>query len=390
MKDKHELITLNEKAWWSGLLGILKYQGKLMRSVYRSEEQMHNEHKLITQDENAWWQVRLESSKFQENLMRCFRATVNRVITRFPKETEVTNRETDKFADQANVGKSLLDWNKDHLLNQARSELMKQEHQVGSHNSCIDEFLQQAYAHRLELEDAHHGFFEIAKRTITPARRINYEGKALRETPDTKFSRDGRNEESSRITSRRILRTKIERKSWDNTKAHFTNAGNARADEFYEWFRWILRSGIESQWEIVLRSQSTSSDSRFLFHAEPRQTLATWHVEYVWTVVKRSCNQFSTADSSRNHYQRIHHSLTPGDTRSVPVHTCTRTLVAIDEDRSKGTIPMSTLARRPSTTKFISSSGYSAEFYGWTAKTAEIGTAIRHIPCALPHSYVWR
>ena len=26
--------------------------------------------------------------------MRCFRATVNRVRTRFPKETEVTNRET--------------------------------------------------------------------------------------------------------------------------------------------------------------------------------------------------------------------------------------------------------------------------------------------------------
>ena len=65
MKDKHELITLNEKAWWSSLLGILKYQGKLMRSVYRSEEKMHNEHKLITQDEKAWWQVRLESSKFQ-------------------------------------------------------------------------------------------------------------------------------------------------------------------------------------------------------------------------------------------------------------------------------------------------------------------------------------
>ena len=73
---------------------------------------------------------------------------------------------------------------------------------------------------------------------------------------------------------------------------------------------------------------------------------ATWHMEYVWTIVKRSCYQFSTADSSRNHYQRIHHSFTPGDTRSVPVHTCTRTLVAIDEDRNKGTIPTSTFARR--------------------------------------------
>ena len=36
-----------------------------------------------------------------------------------------------RIADPANVGKSLLDGNKDHLLNQARSELVKQEHQVG-------------------------------------------------------------------------------------------------------------------------------------------------------------------------------------------------------------------------------------------------------------------
>ena len=35
-----------------------------------------------------------------------------------------------RFADPANVGKSLLGGNKDHLLNQARSELVKQEHQV--------------------------------------------------------------------------------------------------------------------------------------------------------------------------------------------------------------------------------------------------------------------
>ena len=39
-----------------------------------------------------------------------------------------------RFADPANVGKSLLDGNKDHLLDQARSEIMKQEHSVESLN----------------------------------------------------------------------------------------------------------------------------------------------------------------------------------------------------------------------------------------------------------------
>ena len=54
-----------------------------------------------------------------------------------------------RFADPANVGKSLLDGKKDHLLNQARSELMKQEHQVGPLNNCIEELQQQADAQRL-------------------------------------------------------------------------------------------------------------------------------------------------------------------------------------------------------------------------------------------------
>ena len=59
------------------------------------------------------------------------------------------------FAHPANVSKSLLDGNKDHLLSRARSDLMNQEHQVGSLNNCIDELQQQAHAQRLELEVVH-------------------------------------------------------------------------------------------------------------------------------------------------------------------------------------------------------------------------------------------
>ena len=64
--------------------------------------------------------------------MRCFRATVNRVRTHFPKETEVTNLETVarvvfvlflNLLARKKVGKSLLNGNNDHLLNQARSEI---------------------------------------------------------------------------------------------------------------------------------------------------------------------------------------------------------------------------------------------------------------------------
>ena len=44
---------------------------------------------------------------------------------------------------------------------------------------------------------------------------------------------------------------------------------------------------IKSQWETVLRFQSACNDSKFSFHAEPRQTPASWHMEYVWTTGKR-------------------------------------------------------------------------------------------------------
>ena len=69
----------------------------------------------------------------------------------------------------------------------------------------------------------------------------------------------------------------------------------------------------------------------------------------------------------------IHHSTTPGATGSVPVHFGTGTFVARDEDRTGGTIPMPTFARRPS---YISG-GYSTEFQSWTAKTLSIGDSFR-------------
>ena len=52
-----------------------------------------------------------------------------------------------------------------------------------------------------------------------------------------------------------------------------------------------------------------------------------------------------------------------------------------DEDRIRCTIPMPTFVGRPSTMSSLLPVGYSAEFYAWTVKTADIGTAIRQSPC---------
>ena len=89
-------------------------------------------------------------------------------------------------------------------------------------------------------------------------------------------------------------------------------------------------------------SQPTTIPSyRSLLSRDKRPPLDTWNApgpqENVFV------NQFS-ALIRQHHYQGIHHSTTPRATGSV-----TGRLVARDEDRNKGTIPMPTFARRPST-----------------------------------------
>ena len=54
-------------------------------------------------------------------------------------------------ADPSNLGRSLLEGNKDRLLNQARSDLMKQEHQVGSLNNCASELQQQSLCSKIGI-----------------------------------------------------------------------------------------------------------------------------------------------------------------------------------------------------------------------------------------------
>ena len=153
----------------------------------------------------------------------------------FPKETDVMNRENRfescahsvfRFSDPANVGKSLLDGNKDHLLHQARSEIVEQVVSMSFSNKRMlkDWNWRTPVTYILNLEENN---LDYKKNSLSMSE------KALRETQDTEIYTRWE-KRTGGITSRRILCTKINRKSCDNAKAHFTNAGIARADEFYE------------------------------------------------------------------------------------------------------------------------------------------------------------
>ena len=85
-------------------------------------------------------------------------------------------------ANPSNLGGSLLEGNKDHLLNQARSDLMKQELHVESLNKCISELQQQAYAQRLEFQDARYGFVESRREQVRLQEELSMKEKILRNT----------------------------------------------------------------------------------------------------------------------------------------------------------------------------------------------------------------
>ena len=87
--------------------------------------------------------------------------------------------------------------------------------------------------------------------------------------------------------------------------------------------------------------------SRSMLSRDKRLPFDTWNAPGLLENVLG--NQFSAFDSSQNHHQGIHHSTTQGETGSVPQATGSGTLFARDDKQNKGTIPMPTFARRPST-----------------------------------------
>ena len=115
--------------------------------------------------------------------------------------------------DPSKLGRSLLESNKDHLLSQARSELMKQEHQGGSLNNCIGELQRQACAQRLELQDAHHGKIESRREQARPQEELSMMEKLLRDTQKRNVHEFEEMKKAQELRINEFLVRKLKRKS---------------------------------------------------------------------------------------------------------------------------------------------------------------------------------
>ena len=85
-------------------------------------------------------------------------------------------------ANLSNLRGSLLEENKDHLLNQARTDLAKQELHVESLNKCIGELQRQTEEQRLALQDAECGFVGSRREQVRLQEELSMKEKVLRNT----------------------------------------------------------------------------------------------------------------------------------------------------------------------------------------------------------------
>ena len=73
--------------------------------------------------------------------------------------------------------KSLLEGDRDHMLAEAKSEILKQECKVDSLNTCIRELQRQAHSHRLEMDSANCGYEESEESKPDYTKNWRYEKK---------------------------------------------------------------------------------------------------------------------------------------------------------------------------------------------------------------------
>ena len=96
---------------------------------------------------------------------------------------------------------SLLEGNKDHLLNQARSDLAKQELRVESLIWASVNYNEKTEEQRLALQDAQYGFVESKREQVRLQEELSMKENVLRNTQIRNVHEMGENFESARTTS---------------------------------------------------------------------------------------------------------------------------------------------------------------------------------------------
>ena len=92
-----------------------------------------------------------------------------------------------RFSNPEEAAKSVLEEQRDHLLAEAKSEVLKQECKVDTLNTCIREFQRQARSNRLDMDDANYGYEESRREQDQASRRIGATRKSTSRNSHQKY-----------------------------------------------------------------------------------------------------------------------------------------------------------------------------------------------------------
>ena len=118
-------------------------------------------------------------------------------------------------ANLSNLSGTLLEGNKDHLLNQARSDLARKELHVDSLNKSIDDLLKRTEAQNRALQDVQNEFVESRREQTRLQEELSRKEKSSSRNADPKYARFGKDAESASATNWLALDWKVKRKSRD-------------------------------------------------------------------------------------------------------------------------------------------------------------------------------
>ena len=165
-------------------------------------------------------------------------------------------------ANPSNLTGSLLEGNKDHLLNQTRSDLAKQELHVESLNKCIGELQRQTEAQRLASQDAQYGFVESRREPARLQEELSMKEKVLRNTHEMGEIQRAQEHRVDEVSVQKLRENHETIQQLTSQLQQMQEQMNSMIDsgDFQD-------GGIKLLWKVVSRLQSTCNDSEFPYHA---------------------------------------------------------------------------------------------------------------------------
>ena len=220
-------------------------------------------------------------------------------------------------ANPSNLRGSLLEGNKDHLLNQARSDPAKQELHVESLNKCIGELQRQTEEQSLPLQDAQYGFVESRREQVRLQEELSMKEKVLRNIQIRNMHEMGKIQRAQEQRIDEVSAQKLRENR--ETIQQLTS----QLQQMQEQMNYINDSGdlqeMESNYGGRLSHISSQlamiPSSRSLLSRDNRLPLDTWYQSGLQENVFG--DQFSTFDSPRNHPQRIQSDDVPRNREAV-------------------------------------------------------------------------